>query len=174
MKRILPLLSIMLLVMPLVAHAQLKSQNPQEVDYSNLLGRDGMPRGGFLSSIGLDPSRFRMSHTYSFSVMNFGGHSFSQGVYLNSMSYQVSDPVRVNVEWGIQHQPFGGNAFGSQQPSNFFLSGASVEYKPSQNFKIDVQYSSYPTMYHYQRRGSFGSSLWSPYQGRISADRDDR
>lgn len=174
MKRILSLLSIVLLAMPLVAHAQLKSQNPQDVNYSTLLGRDGMQRGGLLSSIGLDPARFSMSHSYTFSVMSLGGHSFSQGVYLNSMSYQVSDPVRVNVEWGVQHQPFGGNAFGSQQPSSFFLSGASVEYKPSQNFKIDVQYSNYPTMYHYQRRSGFGSGLWSPYQTRPLADRDDQ
>jgi hypothetical protein len=86
--------------------------------------------------------------------MSLGGHGFSQGVYLNTMSYRFSDPLQVSLQWGIMNQPLGGVQ--SLYQNGFFLSGASLEYKPNRNLSIGVQYNNIPAsqMYYSPYRGS--------------------
>jgi len=122
--------------LPALVFGQLKEQlKPQS--FSQLLTQSQ----GLVGLIGLDPSRFSMQHSYSLGYTSFGGHGFSQGVYLNTMSYRLSDPLQVSLQWGMINQPFGG---ASLYKNGFFLSNASVEYKPNRNFSIGVQYNQIP------------------------------
>jgi hypothetical protein len=128
-----------LVLLPVLAFGQLKEQlEPQS--FSQLLTQ---PQG-LLGLIGLDPNRFSMQHSYSLSYMSLGGHGFSQGVYLNTMSYRFSDPLQVSLQWGVLNQPLSGLGVPSLYQNGVFLSGASVEYKPSRNLSIGVQYNRAP------------------------------
>ncbi|MFQ5628433.1 MAG: hypothetical protein ACE5I1_06715, partial [bacterium] len=90
------------------------------------------------------------------SYMSYGGQGFGQGVYLNTINYQVSAPLRLSLQWGMLHQPFESAGLDSPFKSGFFVSGASLEYNPSKNFHLGVQYSSYPTTGVYRRPFGFG------------------
>lgn len=113
---------------------------------------------GLLSLIGLDPARFSMNHSYSFMVGSIGGDTYNQGLYLNTMRYRFSDPLSMYLQVGFQHQPFTNQASQFNQNNNVFVSGAGVQYKPSDNFKVQFEFSqrpagAYASPYH-QRPGS--------------------
>jgi len=58
------------------------------------------------------------------------------------------------------NQPFGGLGVPSLYQNGFFLSGASVEYKPSRNLSVGVQFNRNPTGYWYRGYPYYsGSSL---------------
>ncbi len=101
--KIFVLLMLMLVLLPVLAFGQLKEQlQPQS--FSQLLTR---PQG-LVGLIGLNPKRFSMQQSYSLSYTSLGGQNFSQGVYLNTMSYQVADPLQVSLQWGVMNQPLRG------------------------------------------------------------------
>jgi hypothetical protein len=132
-------LAVALVALPVLAFGQLKAQlKPQS--FSQLLTQ---PQG-LVGLIGLDPNRFSMQQSYSLSYMSLGGHDFSQGVYLNTMSYRFSEPLQVSLQWGVMNQPLSGLGVPSLYQNGIFLSGASVEYKPSRNLSIGVQYNRRP------------------------------
>ncbi len=111
----------------------------------------GMPEkpSGLLDSL-FDPSRFQMSQSYTMSVMSFGGRTFNQGHYLNTLSFQVSDPLTVQVGVGFMHQPFGGPNLGfgltgnEQRDGQFYLQQARIRYEISKSAVITVEYQSTP------------------------------
>ena len=98
--------------------------------------------------IGLDPTKFSMSHSYSLSFTSIGGHSFSQGLYLNTMKYQFSNPLTMYLQVGLLHQPFGTFGQTNLSKNELFLSGAGLEYKPSDNFKVQIELSQQPNNYY--------------------------
>ncbi len=94
--------------------------------------------------LGLDPSKFSMSQSYSLSFASIGGRSISQGLYLNTIGYQFSNLLSMYVRLGFSHQPFGKLA-GDFQPGNqLFISGAGFEYKPTESLKLQFEYSQTP------------------------------
>lgn len=106
---------------------------------------------GFLDAL-FDASRFTMSHSYSMSMGTVGRQSFNQGLYLNTMSWKLADPLFMQLRVGYAHQPLGGNSlFGeSSKTGQFFLQQAYVEYKPFKNAKLTFEYQSMPqsSFYH--------------------------
>lgn len=98
---------------------------------------------GFLDSL-LDPSKFSMSHSYSLSYFSIGGKSFNQGLYLNTMNYQVSDPLFMQVRIGYVHQPFGMMNQSSGMNGKVFIQRAMIEYKPTKNMKLTIDYQVNP------------------------------
>ncbi len=125
--------------LPLVVHAQFKSQNTSLFKPSELVQR---PRG-ILSSL-LNSSKFSMTHSYSLSFLSSGGQALNQGMYLNTMRYRFSDPLLAQVQIGYLHQPLG--AWGNNAGSNgtLFLRSATLKYQPSDNFTFRVDYQSMP------------------------------
>jgi hypothetical protein len=98
----------------------------------------------------LDPSRLKMSHTYSLSFMTGGGRSQTIGLYMNSIEYQVSSPLTLRLHLGYLHQPTA--LFGGVRDSGFggtFLPGFELDYHPSENFFFKVNMSSYTYPYYY-------------------------
>jgi hypothetical protein len=109
-----------------------------------LLTADPQTPKGLVGWLGLNPSRFTMSQSYSLSYLSYGGKGFSQGVYLNTMQYQLADPLSVRVQWGMAHQPFAGAGLPGIYGNGLFLSSANLEYKPSEKFRIGLSIDSYP------------------------------
>ncbi|MCH8874874.1 hypothetical protein IH824_19285 [candidate division KSB1 bacterium] len=106
-------LIVCLLILPTLAFGQLKQDGK-----INMVQALTKPKT-LVGLIGLDPNKFSMSHSYSLSFTSFGGQSYNQGLYLNTMMYQLSNPIKMYFQFGVQHQPFGQNEFQSQ--SQLFL-----------------------------------------------------
>lgn len=111
-----------------------------------------------LGLLGLDPSRLHIAQSYQMSYFTMGEQGVTQGMYLNTMSYQFKIPLLLTFQWGIAHQPgFGG------PPSPFlqngpFISGANLLYKPTDKMTIEIDfrqvpYGTYNSMWRRSRMG---------------------
>lgn len=166
MKKI-SLLSVMLLIfsVPSFVFAQLKKDT--KVDMAQALTRPSNLQN-IVSLIGLNPNKFSMSHSYTLSFSTIGGESISQGLYLNTMQYQLSSPLTMYLQLGFLHQPFGD--FGQQDLSHnqFFLSGAGVEYKPSKHLSLQFEFSQRPYSYYsfYNRQYNRRNAWWEKEEER--------
>lgn len=101
---------------------------------------------GFLNYL-IDPSKFEMSQSYSLSYMSSGNRNSNVGLYLNTLTYQFSDPLMMQVSVGYMHQPFGGtNTQLVSREGSVFLQGAHVQYRPTKSLLISLDYESYPSM----------------------------
>lgn len=144
------LIAAVVVCVPVMAFGQLKEQlKPQS--FSQLLTQ---PQG-LVGLLGLDPSRFSMQQSYSISYLSAGGQGFSQGLYLNTLSYRFSDPLQVSLQWGVMNQPFGSFGVPSLYQNGLFLSGASIEYKPSRKVSIGLQYNKIPGGWQYSPYRSY-------------------
>ncbi len=148
---------LFIFIIPSLLFAQLKKQ--ENVDMAKALTYPTKLQSIF-GLIGLNPDKFSMSHSYTLSFTSVGGHSFSQGLYLNTMKYQLFNPLTMYLQIGFLNQPFGGigqSPFGNK----LFLSGAGFEFKPSESFKVQFEYSQTPgAIYSPCYRSSFYNNAW--------------
>jgi hypothetical protein len=83
--------------LPWLASAQTFSQGSGEFSAEeNLLGLNTENKSFSL----LDPSRVKMWHSYTFSYFSGRGGSGNIGLYLNTIEYRPSDPLRLQVSLG--------------------------------------------------------------------------
>lgn len=109
--------------------------------------------------LGLDPSRLSIQQSYQMSFMNIGGQGMSQGLYLNTISYQFSLPLSVSVQWGIAHQPFSSSLKnGALLQDGPFISAAQLRYQPKPNMLIQLDFRQNPWSYNPY---SYYDSPWS-------------
>ncbi len=138
----LSIVAIVLLSFPAASQLKSKIDEPPRVSESLVRSSDsGLLFGWF------DPNRFSMRHSYSLSYMNFGGQGLSLGVYTSSMFYKFSDPLDVQVDVSLIHSPFNSFSNGQNNFSGLFLSRALLNYHPSDNFWLQLQYRQVPQMY---------------------------
>ncbi|MCG8607112.1 hypothetical protein MJD09_19275 [bacterium] len=149
------LITICVMLLPAVLTAQLKEDT--QTDFSKVLVKPNK-MGSLVGLLGLDPNRFSMNHSYTFSVGSFGGESFSQGLYLNTMRYQLSNPITMYLQLGFQHQPLGSLGQSNPNQNQVFLSGAGFQYEPSDNFQLRLEFSQTPNRY-------YNNSGFSSYRG---------
>ena len=139
-----------LVILPTMALGQLKQDT--KVNMAQALTKPNKIQS-IVGLLGLDPNKFSMSHSYTLSFTSFGGQSFNQGLYLNTMSYKLVDPLTMYLQIGLQHQPFGDKFGNNQLKDQLFISGAGLEYKPSDKFKLQFEYaqrtSPYYSSYYY-------------------------
>ncbi len=114
----------------------------------------------------LHPSRFSMQQSYSTSMSYGGGGMASSGVYLNSLSYQLAEPLTLSMDIGL-HTPFYSSGIYSnmyrgdnmENFGSFILPRISLEYKPTENSSISLHYFNLQDAY--KAYGPFGH--WSSY-----------
>jgi len=149
------MITLVLMVLgPTFAVAQLKN-NVNGLDIRNVL-RYGLNPVGMISGSLLDPNKFHMTQSYIMSVGSLGGQSISQAMYLNTMSYQITNPLCFTLQWGyLMNQPFGSQAAGLNNAlpfkDGFFISGAQLQYKPSTNTEIKLEFRQVPYDSYYYR-----------------------
>ncbi|MBN2357136.1 hypothetical protein JXO59_13550 [candidate division KSB1 bacterium] len=97
--------------------------------------------------LGLDVSRLHIYQSYQMSYFSLGSTGFTQGVYLNTMTYDFSFPMSVALQWGISHQPFGSSP-SPYVKNGLFLSRAQVRYQPTKNILLQMDYVQNPYRYH--------------------------
>ena len=123
--------------MPCSVMGQLKSQD-KPVEISEEIIRPS--QNSFMGLSIFDPSKFNMTHSLSMSFFSVGGKGVSQQLYLNTMTYQIANPLFQN---------------------GFFLSGAELQYKPSDKLEMRVQFSSMP---NYMYNNYWYNNSYRPYQ----------
>jgi len=141
---------VLFLFYPTILIGQSGYNNAQKIKYTSAL-KEGMPAGKRF--LGLDLNKVQMSHSYSMAFASAGGSSFTQGMYLNNISYKLNSPITLQLEWGVLQQPLQSSAGNNLFSNGFFVSKAGMEYAPNENFKIGIQYSTYPQS-RYDRRYS--------------------
>lgn len=151
--RIKNLIAICLFIVlaPIVLSGQSKNQL-QSPDVAEMMRSSAYENQGAFSLLGINPAKIKFEHSYSVFYSSFsGGNSMTQGMYLNTISYQFSQPLSMKLQWGVLHQPFGGSS-GIPNPnlaSQFFLSGAELKYKMRENMVFKFQFHQIPGGLYY-------------------------
>jgi hypothetical protein len=148
------IVGLLLLVVLGTAPAQFKSQTSSSPGVSSSIVRQD--DGGLLFGW-FDPGKLIMRQSYSLSYMTSGGHNLSLGVYTNSLSYQISDPLSVQFDVSLMHSPY--NNLGSKVGSDLtglYLTRAQLNYRPSENTMLQLQFRQLPSMYYLNNDRSWG------------------
>jgi len=161
MKRFFIAIMLISFLFPYAVFGQLKSQDkPVQIKHELIRSINDQ----FLGLSIFDPSRFHMSHSVSMSYFTLGGKGISQSLYLNTMSYQLSNPLLLKVQWGVQNFPY--NSLAKNHPafqSGFFFSGAELQYKPNDKFEMRLQYNRLPASMYYSNHYWYDSPF-RPYR----------
>jgi hypothetical protein len=141
MRRIAVSLGVMVAVLVFSASAQLRTENQNDVTQSMV-----RPAQSISSFLGLlNPDNFMMRHSISLSYLSLGGAGMSVASYTNSMFYKISDPLNVRVDLTLQGSPFGSSSgFSPGELNKLFISNAELNYHPSNNMSIKLQYNQLP------------------------------
>jgi hypothetical protein len=118
---------------------------PHDFDRSSILSPEA--RSGGSGFHFLSPSRFSMHQSYSMNFSSGNGGSYSSGLYLNTLSYQLATPLILSMDIGF-HSPIY-NSFsttqagpspwnGSFRPS-LVLPRIGLDYKPTEHTQISLQ-----------------------------------
>lgn len=101
-----------------------------------------------------------MSQSYSMWYTNSKAGSSSLAMYLNSIEYQISDPLKIRFDIGYIHQPGAVLKSGTKGIQNGQLvPGLSLTYRPSANFLFRFNYQQVPVMGDRYNR-SYYQGLW--------------
>jgi len=99
----------------------------------------------------LNPSRFNMYQSYTFSYFSAGKQSGTFGLYTNTIEYKISEPLLVRIGLSYLHQPL--SIFrdrGSQDLKGVILPNFQLFYQPNKNFLLRIDYSSMPGWFDYR------------------------
>ncbi|MFH1687619.1 MAG: hypothetical protein ABIE70_08885 [bacterium] len=118
------------------------------ISQSNNLGRQAVSNPFSL----LDLSRVRWSHSYSVAYFSGGGGSGTVGLFQTNMLYELSSKLSLNVNLGLAHS---GNIFNAEDRATSFLPGFSLDYHPSDKFRMSLMVQTY-------------NGIVNPYYGRSS------
>lgn len=115
----------------------------------------------------IDLSRVQMNHTLGFGYASAGGQGYSQGYYMNTLSYRFNAPVMLRLRTGVTNNPFmasgsmtqpGQSALSSFFNNAEFFGGADVIWKPRDNVRIQLSVDRLPPGYYgYYNPYGFGS-----------------
>lgn len=118
----------------------------------------------------IDPAKFSMSHSYSLSYGMGGGNALALGVYTNTMRYAFNDKLNLRVDANVVHSPY--STFGknvTDQINGIYIGNAELNYKPTDNFFISLQYRNLPGYGYgyggYGYDGMFGSRFNNSFFG---------
>lgn len=126
-------------------------------------------RGGSVSGFSfLNPNRFSMQQSYSVGFSSGSLGSRSAGLYLNTLSYRLADPLTLTADVGI-HTPLysslgGPMAGGRGNPalgSSLVLPHVGLEYRPSEHSSFSLHFFNGPDAV--KAYGYPGSALWNPW-----------
>lgn len=143
----LKLMTIIILVTVSFTLGQLKNQMPQQVNVGHTMLS---PSSNNMLLGFINPDNFKMFHSYNLSFTSFGGNSIALGVYTNSMFYQISDPLSMQVDVSIMYSPY--SSFGKEfqkDLSGIYISRAALNWRPTDNLFINIEYRNLPMTYGY-------------------------
>jgi hypothetical protein len=152
--KILNMTVIMLLTVNTISSGQFRSQPEARSAVGESLVRQD--DGGLLFGW-FDPSRLTIHNSYSLSYTTSGGKGYSLGALTSSVGYQFSNSLSAQFDVSLLHSPYdnlGGNF--AKSISGVYLSRAEINYQPTKNTLLQIQYQQVPAMYwltNYDRMG---------------------
>ena len=87
------------------------------------------------------PENFKMSHSVGMSFSTSGGNNIMLGTYTGSMFYKIADNLNISVDASLVTSPY--NSFGnkfSKSINGIYINRAQINYRPSKNTIITLQY----------------------------------
>lgn len=108
-----------------------------------------------------DPSRFQMHHSYSVAFMSGSRGSQSIAMYLNSIDYELAQPLRLQIDIAYVHQPQ--TLFGAEGTSGLngrILPSFRLLWQPSEDFHMSISYETRNTYYNPYYRDYYNRSLF--------------
>ncbi len=119
---------------------------PQDFDRGNLLAPEFQSQSTVSGFSLLNPNRFSMHQSYSVNFASGSLGTSSAGLYLNTLSYKLADPLTLSADVGfftpLYSSTGGFNRGGIQDPrlgSSLVLPRVGLEYKPSKNTTLSLQ-----------------------------------
>ncbi|MFA6457187.1 MAG: hypothetical protein WCW40_10240 [Bacteroidota bacterium] len=105
-----------------------------------------------------NPNNFQMHHSYSASYAMSGGQGIALQRYTNTMMYQFLPNLDARVDLSLQNSPYSTFEYRLQnQFSKAYVSRVELNYRPSENMLIRLQYRELPFSYFgYGYGRSFG------------------
>lgn len=158
MRKFIIISMVLLLIVPLTVFGQYRESNFSP-GLRNSFIQPSAP-GGFLNGL-YDPSRMQMNQSYSMAYSTSGGEGFMQGLYLNNMRYQLSNPLMLDLNLGYMFTPYSSYDSGiNGMNSGDFVGGLALTYKPSRNVALQIGFSRMPfyySPYSYSPYGGYSS-----------------
>ena len=154
MKKIVILLVILI---SLPVFSQYKDQNIIKESVSD--GIVNNQHGGLFGIF--NPKKFQMSHIYSLSFTASGNNQLAVGSYTNRLFYKFNNKLNFQLWTSIVTTPYSSfNKNSNNKFNGIYIDRASINYKPSKNFMIQLEFSNNPyryynSYYHYNRFNGF-------------------
>lgn len=155
------LLLISLLVFSGIINAQFKGEAEKPVDI-----RDGIVNNNPSSLLlgFINPDNLKINHSISMSYTAFGNQGIALGVYTGSLMYKFSDNFDLQIDASLVNTPY--SSFGQEhanQINGIYLSKAQLNYRPSEDMHITIQFNRIPYGYYrsYYRTSPFGVSFFN-------------
>jgi hypothetical protein len=108
----------------------------------------------------VDPTKFNMNHSFEMSYSAFGNNGMALGIYTNKLAYEFSEEFDIQVNTSFVNSPY--NTLGENFTNSIngvYIDNARINYRPSDKFKISLQFSNSP--FNYYNRYSYGR--YSPF-----------
>ncbi len=108
----------------------------------------------------INPNNFSMNHSFGMSYSSFGNNGMALGVYTNHIAYKFSDELDFQLDASFVNTPYNtlGDSF-TKSINGFYIDRAQINYRPSDDFNISLQFSNSPMNYY----NSYRYSRFSPY-----------
>lgn len=151
MRKIILLAAIILSIGSAPIFAQFIHQVPKSGDWTGSIVKTDLNQKNLLGRFG-----FSMNHSYEMSFTNFGGQSYNQNMYTNTMFLRFSDRMQARVDLSLAHSPFGNGLMTQGNDVRFLVRNAELNYRLGEKSQVSVQFSQMPSGFYggpYDRYG---------------------
>ena len=124
-----------------IAEAQLRNNVPSPYQWTGSILRSAPISQSSSMPFGL--KGFQMSHSYEMTMGTFGGQTYNQNYYTNSMALQFNDKMTGVVDVAVSHSPFGNGMMMNQGP-RVFIRNAEFQYQVSPKTQLSVSFQQNP------------------------------
>jgi hypothetical protein len=154
-----PLVFVMTALCAATATAQFRGMEPRNPTSSEKIS----PSAGQDLILGfINPANFSMSHNISMSYASFGSDGIGVTRYVNSMRYRISEPLSLRADVGFMFSPFGSAAGLLKNDVNkIYLERAQLDYTPTKDFSVSIQFRQYPSGMMYPYDGMYGYNRYN-------------
>ncbi len=139
------LTAVLFFTSSLTMFSQFRGQEPRNPSVAEGITQQESSGSGLF-----DLSRLEMRHSVSMSYGMMGDEGLGTSMYVNSLRYRISEPLSVRADIGMMLSTFGSAAgYMRNDLSGIFLKRASVDYAPSKDFRLSLQFRNEPYLSRY-------------------------
>lgn len=129
-------------LIPYIANSQFKTQTSEPTSVVNTFYKP-TPYPSILGWF--SPQNFRMNHNFSLQYFAGANGANSIAAYTNSMFYQFTNNLNARLDISLMGSPFGDYR---NNLNKLFISRAEINYRPWENFHLQLQYRQLPASYY--------------------------